>query len=105
MTAIRLGITAESHGGTAQVGGYLRWTPTARRYGDADVIVPSPFTVTLTQGEDPPIVDVTATTTQWVWSVFEQVPNGTPATRYLAVPNNAEAINYVDLIEIGRAHV
>lgn len=100
MTTIHINLARPTDTGAAPCEGTIRLTPIRRYTHDHTVIVPDPYTITLTNGEaTTTIPDTTTTTTCWA---ITELP-GTPLehTRYVQIPGNVtDTIEYTDLIDV-----
>lgn len=102
MTTIRLGMLHPIGTDTdARSQGTLEWVATARRVVYGDVVLPAPFSVSLSAAEDV-TVEVAPTTSAWVWRVLEHVLGGANGWRYLAVPDST-VLDYASLVEVDPA--
>lgn len=100
MTTIHINLARPTDTGAAPCEGTIRLTPIRRYTHNHTVIVPDPYTITLTNGEaTTTIPDTTTTTTCWA---ITELP-GTPLehTRYVQIPGNVtDTIEYTDLIDV-----
>lgn len=100
MTTIHINLARPTDAGAAPCEGTIRLTPIRRYTHDHTVIVPDPYTITLTNGEaTTTIPDTTTTTTCWA---ITELP-GTPLehTRYVQIPGDVtDTIEYTDLIDV-----
>jgi hypothetical protein len=103
VTTIRLGVLHPT-GATddARSLGVLEFVATARRVVDGDVVLPAPFSVTLSATEDV-TRELAPTTSEWVWKVLERVTGGANGWRYLAVPDSLTPLDYAALAEVDLA--
>lgn len=79
--------------------GNIGLVPTMRLNVAGQVRLPTSVYVTLAEGEA--TVDLLPSTTQWCWRVSELVPGG--VTRYIAVPESTETVEYANLDAIDPA--
>lgn len=100
MTTVVCDVRHEVDGELIQSEGSLRWRPTARREASGALVLPQPFVVDLDSDATAPLVDVEPSTDVWAWMVWERVPGGASQPRYLAVPDSAEPVQYVDLVAV-----
>jgi Repeat of unknown function (DUF5907) len=103
VTTIRLGVLHPT--GTAADArslGVLEFEATARRVVDGDVVLPAPFSVTLSATEDV-TRELAPTTSEWVWKVLERVTGGANGWRYLAIPDSEAVLDYAALVEVDPA--
>ena len=83
----------------APLSGAVALTPTRRVTVGNMVRLPVPVSVQLADGEA--VVDVLASTTQWVWRVSELVSKG--VVRFVAVPDTTGTVEYASLEDIDPA--
>lgn len=82
------------------VDGVVIWTPTDRRIieGSPDTIVmPIGFKIKLPETTK---VVVAPTGVDWVWRVDEQIKGINRTTKYVAVPDTLEELDFNDLVEV-----
>jgi len=79
--------------------GHIRATPTRRRTVGNSVVLPIPFTASLTAGVV--TVELAATGPDWCWRIEEMTD--APAVRYVAVPESAVTLGYEDLTDVDPA--
>lgn len=104
MTTVHVHLThADTVAGeNTAVSGVLRWRPTRRRTVGDEVVIPTPFEVTLIDGEWSG--DIDATSSDWCWKVEERLtPSAGTTRRYLAVPASGSTVEYGDLVEVDPA--
>lgn len=100
MTQVRIALDVPGPDGDVRATGIIRATPTRRRtVGDA-IVLPAGFTEDLVDGVA--VVELAATSMEWCWRIDELMPVASH-TRYVAVPESAEALGYEDLVDVDPA--
>jgi len=99
VTLVRFALDVPGPAGSVPAAGRVRATPTRRRVLPDSIVLPAPFTTTLTEGAA--TVELDATGADWCWRIQEMT--AAPATRYVAVPDSATELGYEDLVDVDPA--
>jgi hypothetical protein len=85
--------------GNVPVPGHIRATPTRRRTVGDTIVLPIPFTASLTAGVV--TVELAANGADWCWRIEEMTSAmAIMATRYVAVPESGSTLGYEDLVDV-----
>ncbi len=98
MSKVHVSLHRDAAHGKTPITGPMRFAPSRRRSGGADIILPAGFDVDLVDGEA--IVELAATGPDWCWCAYEPTLRG--AIRHFLVPDvpDDEVLEYEGLPDV-----